>query len=196
MNQRNRPYHNFKCKEQPTMEVTLFDKFEGYEIHTHVVREYRFTVLGRAQQRGSKQASLIPKRGGGWVEKNGRPIVVARDDNAKSKDWMQEVKHAAIAELSSIELITGAIELTAEFYFKRPGSHYGSGKNASTLKPSAPMIHAQSPDLAKLLRSLEDALSGVVWRDDKQVFRYGAGTQRYWTDSHERTVVTVREVAT
>jgi hypothetical protein len=41
---------------------------------------YHFTVLGRGQQRGSKQASLIPKRGGGFVEKNGRPMVVARDD--------------------------------------------------------------------------------------------------------------------
>lgn len=155
---------------------------------------YRFTVFGRAQQRGSKQASLIPKRGGGWVEKNGRPMVVARDMNKKSKDWMQEVKYAAVSELGQIPLLAGPIELTAEFYFSRPKSHYGTGKNATRLKASAPVIHAQSPDLAKLLRSLEDALTGVAWRDDKQVFRYGAGTQRYWTELQERTVVTIKEV--
>lgn len=32
--------------------------------------------------------------------------------------------------------------------------------------------------LAKLLRSLEDALTGVVWKDDKLFFRYGPGTGR------------------
>lgn len=154
----------------------------------------QFIVLGRAQQRGSKQASLIPKRGGGWVEKNGRPMVVARDDNEKSKAWMQEVRCAAAHAFgSNRDLLTGPIELTVQFYFKRPNSHYGSGRNANKLKPSAPVIHAQSPDLAKLLRSLEDALTGVVWRDDKQVFRYGLGTERRWTEAQECTVVIIRE---
>lgn len=153
---------------------------------------YFFTVLGRAQQRGSKVASLIPKRGGGFITHNGRPVVAARDSNKKSKDWMQEVKSAAISQLGEIKLLTGPIELTAEFYFARPSSHYGSGKNANVLKPSAPIVHAQSPDLAKLLRSLEDALTKVVWLDDKQVFRYGNGTQRLWTESHEKTVVRIR----
>lgn len=155
---------------------------------------YRFTVLGRAQQRGSKQASLIPKRGGGFVEKNGRPMVVARDMNTKSKAWMQEVKWAAISALGQIELITAPIELTARFYFCRPQSHFGSGKNAGVLKASAPVHHAQSPDLAKLLRSLEDALTGVVWHDDKLVYSYGVGTGRYWTETQERTEVEIRVV--
>lgn len=156
--------------------------------------DYAFTVLGRAQQRGSKQASLIPKRGGGWVEKNGRPITVARDMNAKSKDWMQEVKSAAVQAIGQIELLTDPIDLTARFYFSRPKGHYGSGRNASSLKASAPVIHAQSPDLAKLLRSLEDSLTGVTWRDDRQVFRYGCGTGRYWTQTQERTEVEIRVV--
>ena len=154
--------------------------------------DYRFTVLGRGQQRGSKVASLIPKRGGGFVTKNGRPIVAARDSNDKSNGWMQEVKWAAISALGKIELITEPIELTARFYFARPQSHFGSGKNAGVLKASAPSIHAQSPDLAKLLRSLEDALTGVVWQDDKLVFSYGVGTGRYWTDKQERTEVEIR----
>ena len=174
---------------------TLFDlccempEPEGEDECEHV---YRFTVLGRGQQRGSKQASLIPKRGGGFVEKNGRPIVAARDSNAKSKDWMQEVRSAAIAALGEIKLLTGPIELTARFYFARPSSHYGSGKNTGVLKASAPEHHAQSPDLAKLLRSLEDACTGVVWKDDKLVCSYGPGTGRYWTETQERTEVEIR----
>lgn len=150
-----------------------------------------FVVLGRGQQRGSKQAGLIPKRGGGFVEKNGRPIVVARDMNKKSKGWMQEVKVAANKAYCGADLITQPITLTAKFYFNRPSSHYGSGKNSQALKPSAPLVHAQSPDLAKLLRSLEDALTGVVWQDDKLVWTYGVGTGRYWTTAHERTEVLI-----
>jgi len=155
------------------------------------MNQLEFVVLGRGQQRGSKQASLIPKRGGGFVSKNGRPIVVARDMNAKSKGWMQEVKVAAINAYTNQELITAPITLTAKFYFNRPASHYGSGKNAQVLKPSAPAVHAQSPDLAKLLRSLEDALTGVVWLDDKLVWTYGLGTGRYWTATQERTEVLI-----
>lgn len=151
-----------------------------------------FTVLGRAQQRGSKRASLIPKRGGGWVtDQGGRPVLAARDMNDKSKGWMQEVRAAAFAAYGPSPLITEPVVLTARFYFMRPSSHFGSGRNADKLKPSAPAVHAQSPDLAKLLRSLEDALTGVVWKDDKLVFQYGPGTGRYWSDSQERTEVMI-----
>ncbi len=155
---------------------------------------YAFVVWGRGQQRGSKIPSLIPKRGGGFVSKNGRPVLVARDSNKKSGDWMQEVKIAAIDQLGRIALLSGPIELTARFYFVRPKGHFGSGKNAGILKASAPIQHAQSPDLAKLLRSLEDALTKVLWVDDKLVCRYGYGTGRYWTDEQERTEVEIREI--
>ena len=80
----------------------------------------QFTIYGRAQQRGSKIASLIPKRGGGWVEKNGRPIVAARDSNKKSKDWMQQVRAAAFEVYGPQPLLDCPIVLTARFYFSRP----------------------------------------------------------------------------
>lgn len=172
------------------------DGWDDKEVASELGRSsYQFTILGRAQQRGSKLPSLIPKRNGGFVEKNGRPLVVARDMNQKSKDWMQEVKSAAVAAIGNIELLKCPIELTARFYFARPQSHFGSGKNAGVLKASAPIVHAQSPDLAKLLRSLEDALTGVVWQDDKLVFSYGTGTGRYWTETQERTEVEIRQEA-
>lgn len=151
-----------------------------------------FTILGRGQQRGSKQASLIPKRGGGFVtDKTGRPIIAVRDMNKKSKSWMQEVRAVAFAAFGPNPLINEPVVLTARFYFMRPSSHFGSGKNADKLKPSAPAVHAQSPDLAKLLRSLEDALTGVIWKDDKLVFQYGPGTGRFWSVSQERTEVMI-----
>jgi len=154
--------------------------------------EISFTVIGRPQQRGSKKVGLIPKRGGGFVEKNGRPIVVARDDNEDSKPWMDSCKLAAM-QVYRGELLRGPIELLVRFHFKRPESHYGSGKNAGTLKQSAPEYHAQSPDLDKLVRCLGDSLTGVVYVDDRQVC--STISSRHWTTTTERAEVTIRELA-
>ncbi len=59
------------------------------------------------------------------------------------------------------------VRVTATFYYARPASHYGTGRNASVLKPSAPYFKASAPDLDKLQRALGDALTqaGVI-RDD------------------------------
>lgn len=151
----------------------------------------QFKVIGRPQQRGSKLAGLIPKRGGGWLEKNGRPIVVARDANQESKQWMDAVKYAAMQAYRG-ELLRGPIELRVRFYFKRPQAHYGSGKNAGVLKPSAPLHHAQSPDLDKLVRCLGDALTGVVWLDDRLVCR--TYSERCWTTGAEHAQVEIVEL--
>lgn len=150
-----------------------------------------FTIIGRPQQRGSKKVGLIPKRGGGYLEKNGRPIVVARDDNEKSGAWMTDIKAAAYRAYNG-PLLQGPIELRVAFYFKRPQAHYGSGRNVESLKASAPEYHAQSPDLDKLVRCLGDALTGVVWVDDRQVCR--TYSERNWTTSTECAVVTIIEL--
>ena len=153
-------------------------------------QEIQFTVYGRPQPRGSKAAVLIPKRGGGWVTNAaGRPITAAKDTNPKSGDWMNSIR-AAAAEAFSGELITGPVRVSFVFHFARPKAHYGSGKNAAKLKPSAPVEHIQKPDLSKLVRCAEDALTGVVWRDDCQVVEY-LGTGKHWTTEKERMVVTI-----
>jgi len=69
----------------------------------------------------------------------------------------------------------GAVTLDITFYRSRPGSHFGTGSNAGKLKASAPKRPPTKPDLTKLVRAAEDALKGVLWRDDGQV-----------TDQHTR----------
>ncbi len=59
--------------------------------------------------------------------------------------------------------------MTFWFFVTRPREHYGSGKNANILKPSAPSHPTGRPDVTKLIRSTEDALTGIVWRDDAQI---------------------------
>jgi Holliday junction resolvase RusA-like endonuclease len=166
-----------------------------FEPTTQVDRALRFTVLGRGQQRGSKQALVRYNNQGQPITKNGRVLTFAKDDNPKSLSYMQEVKSVALLAMDqqSFKMLTNPIELSIIFWFKRPQSHYGSGSNANVVKSSSPKHHAQSPDLAKLVRCLEDALTGIAWQDDKQVFRYKL-IERRWTTEHERVDVEIREV--
>lgn len=59
-----------------------------------------------------------------------------------------------------------AIKLTVTFIMQRPKAHYGTGKNKSKLKDSAPSYHISRPDLDNLLKFICDALNGVFWKDD------------------------------
>ncbi len=65
----------------------------------------------------------------------------------------------------------GAVAIDAVFYFARPKSHFGSGKNAEKMKPAAPAfpITRANGDGDKLARSLLDAITGSVIADDSQV---------------------------
>lgn len=121
-----------------------------------------FRVYGTPQPGGSKRA--FPHR------KTGRIIVT--DDNKRAKPWMQEVAGAAIdaiSEWGAAPVFHGPVALEVEFVLARPKGHYGTGKNAGRERPGAPLHPAVKPDATKLLRALEDALTGIVWRDDAQV---------------------------
>jgi len=69
----------------------------------------------------------------------------------------------------SREPIVGAVRLDAEFVFARPKSHYGTGRNAGTLKASAPVYHTQKIDVDNGYKIILDALNGVIYKDDAQV---------------------------
>ena len=81
-----------------------------------------------------------------------------------------------------VQQYTGPVEVAADFYYTRPASHYGTGKNALTLKASAPTYKPSAPDLDKLQRALGDALTqaGVI-RDDALIVRWT--TTKQWHDT-------------
>lgn len=61
------------------------------------------------------------------------------------------------------------------FTFARPSSHYGTGRNACVLKPSAPKHYMGTPDADKAVRACFDSLvdAGALW-DDRQVVHHEA----------------------
>jgi len=116
--------------------------------------EVTFTVYGAAQPAGSKTAG---------VTKGGKVFV--RDSARKGTPWRRQVAQAAGEAMNGAGLLDGALSLTVRFYVPRQKSHYG----ARGLRPSAPDYPTTRPDITKLLRAVEDACTGIVWRDDAQV---------------------------
>ena len=132
----------------------------------------QITVLGRAQPAGSKRAFAIRRKSG----KLGVSVV---DDAERSRPWKDSVTAAAHEVLNGAEPLDGPLELHVDFYVARPAGHYGTGKNRSLVKASAPRFPATRPDASKLCRCIEDALTDAgVWRDDAQVVKQTV-TKRY-----------------
>jgi Holliday junction resolvase RusA-like endonuclease len=127
-------------------------------------------VFGKPEPAGSKKSMPIYRKGGKPVIVNGRIMVNTIDDNPNSKGWKQEVKAAAFSVYRG-QPMEGPLRLTLVFIFVRPKCHFGTGRNEDKLKPSAPewFGHVTKPDTLKVTRGVEDALTGVVWKDDCQV---------------------------
>lgn len=72
------------------------------------------------------------------------------------------------------------VHVSLVFTFARPASHYGTGRNAAVLKPSAPAEHIGFPDVDKAQRAALDAFTdaGVV-ADDRQFTRILLATRVY-----------------
>ena len=148
---------------------------------TETVRRMEFTALGRPQPGGSKRS---------FQAKTGQTIV--KDDNPKAKPWQAVVAAAAREAMDGDgQLLTGPLFLSVAFYLARPGGHFGTGRNAGAVKDSAPRYPATRPDATKLLRALEDGLTGVAWRDDAQVVIQLA-RKRYGTP--ERADIIIEEL--
>lgn len=64
---------------------------------------------------------------------------------------------------------TGPLDMILTFVFKRPKSHYRTGKYSEVLKSNAPKHHTSTPDLDNLVKFVCDALNKEFFVDDKQV---------------------------
>lgn len=122
----------------------------------------KFSVIGIPQTAGSKRAFPF-KRGDGSLG------VRVSDDNPKGANWKQAVAYSALESLNGHRgLLTGALSVTMTFYRPRPAGHFKVHGELSKagLSQSAPVSR---PDVLKLARAVEDALSLVIYRDDSQI---------------------------
>lgn len=145
------------------------------------MRRLEFRVAGKPEPAGSKRAFPIRRKGGATG-------VAVTDDNAKSKPWQARVAVAADVAMDGADLFTGPLGLALEFDMRRPKSHFGTGRNAALLKAGSPERPITKPDCTKLVRGVEDAMTGVVWTDDAQVVEQFV-SKRYAAREGVRVVV-------
>jgi Holliday junction resolvase RusA-like endonuclease len=137
-----------------------------------------FHVSGIPAPGGSKTAMPIYRRDGSLVIKQTptgkqRPVfnmVDAADSGGRKghRQWKDAVGwHGKAAMKRRGEApLRGPLKLSIVFVMPRP-------------KSVTRQHHTIKPDLTKLLRSTEDALTGIVWADDSQIVQFGNMEKRY-----------------
>ena len=122
-----------------------------------------FFVPGIPRPAGSKKAFALKSRG----IYTGRVAVV--DACKESRDWKTRVSREAATAFERSALMEGPLQVSITFFVSRPKGHFRTGKNADSIRDSAPKHPTTRPDVLKLARAVEDAITGVIWRDDSQI---------------------------
>ena len=127
-------------------------------------------VAGKPEPQGSTRA-FVPtdKRGQPFRRPDGSIMVNVTSDNPALKKWREKVAAAARARWQGEPLDGCSLMVEADFFLRRPESHWGTGRNAHALKDWTPAAPLTVPDADKLLRSTLDSLTGIVYRDDSLV---------------------------
>jgi len=123
----------------------------------------QFELFGKPATQGSKRALPVGKGA------NRRHIVV---DSCKGLIPWRHYVAAEAAKVYDGPLLEGPVMLAVTFDRVRPKSHFGTGKNADVVKDSAPSEPTGKPDSLKQVRAIEDAMSGVIYRDDSQIVKH------------------------
>ena len=115
------------------------------------------------------------------------------ESSKRVKPWRRQVA-AAYADRNFGDMLDGPVSIIVDFYLPRPKAHYGTGRNAGTLKGSAPVEHLTMPDLDKLVRAVGDALTRLAWRDDSQIVAWHAYKHYATTMTPVGAQITIQEL--
>lgn len=125
----------------------------------------KFFVPGEAKGAGSKRA-FTRKVGGKIVG-----VGVEDDTGKEGKAWRTSVADRAMDQVKNLpdgNLFDCPLTVYLYFYRQRPSGHL---RKDGTVKTSSPPRPITKPDVLKLARAVEDAITGILWRDDSLIVR-------------------------
>lgn len=126
-----------------------------------------FHAAGKPEPAGSKKCFVMKiKDRPGTSARDYRGIIT--DDNPEGDKWKKIVATQA-RQVHAGPPLEGPLQMDVTFTLQRPQGHLGTGRNEGTVKDSAPEYPITRPDTTKLLRCLEDALTGIAYVDDGQI---------------------------
>lgn len=135
------------------------------------MNEIEFTIPGIPIPQGSSRAFVVKGQRG--------PRANVTAANSKTKGWRNDVALMA-AQHAQSSLWEGPVEIFIWFRMPRP-------KSIKRRKREHPIV---KPDLDKLVRSVLDSLTGIIWRDDCQVVRIS--TSKQYDDDGVKSGVTIK----
>jgi crossover junction endodeoxyribonuclease RusA len=144
-----------------------------------------FEVRGLPVAQGSARAFIA----------NGRPIIATEGNRSRSPlgAWRTAIAQAASDAVAGPPW-DGPVSVYLSFRpASRPASHYlpaNARRPVRELRLDSPFHHAGKPDADKLARAALDALTGVVFEDDRQVA--SLDVLKRWPADGEGPGVTIR----
>lgn len=132
----------------------------------------------------------------GIAKGQGRPRACKRGQHAgmfKAKVDAQNETNIAAQVVAQKPVLIGQgvpVALTLEVYVPRPKLHFDSkGYIKDRFYNARP---TSKPDVSNILKAIEDALNGIVWHDDSQIYR--VEVERGYGDT-PKTVIKVKSEA-
>lgn len=119
-------------------------------------------VTGQPVAQGRGRATVVA----------GRPVI---HKPAKSRRWENDARQVAREVMGPRSPLHGCLRLDLRSQVCPPSSWPGWKRSAAILGQVRP---TGTPDLDNLFKAAQDALTGVVWYDDKQVVEV-YGTKNY-----------------
>lgn len=112
----------------------------------------------------------------GEPKPQGRPRAMSMGKFTKvyspTTEWKEAVKFHAAKQRETCDMVDEAMMVTLRFYLTRPKSHWGTGRNAGTVKPSAPedAVGSRCGDVDNLAKAVLDAMQDAkLISDDRFV---------------------------
>lgn len=126
-----------------------------------------FNVLGTPAPKGSARAMINPHTRRAILRPGSSKV-----GEQKIRAWSTVVREAAreaTGDRTAPPFVGAPIAVAIVFRMARPAGHWGTGRNAGKVLPSAPPAPMTKPDVDKLARCTLDALSGIVFDDDARI---------------------------
>jgi crossover junction endodeoxyribonuclease RusA len=110
----------------------------------------------------------VPQGSGKAITSRSTNRAIFLHSNREQLKGFRAAVKAAVEKAGVTEPITGPVRVRCDFFLPRPKAHYRA--NGSRLRIDAPVFPTTRPDVDKLLRAVNDALTEAgAWKDDSQV---------------------------
>ena len=109
-----------------------------------------------------------------------------------AEEWKSLIAEAARDKIPESPL-RGPTRVDISFRFKRPKSHYRTGRRSSELRPDAPTHHTNKPDRDNLDKAVLDVLVRIGMLVDDSVVCYGE-ISKWYDDANPGCTITVRSI--